>query len=65
MEIQRIEKKKVVERLDDPQWIIIDVRRHQEEQELKIKESISEDPEKVSAWADAYPLDKQIVLYCA
>ena len=53
--------------LDKPDILIIDVR-HDDQwagSELKIKGALREGYNDVKSWADKYPKDKLIVLYCA
>lgn len=52
----------------DPDVIILDVRLSKEwnDSKWKIQGAVREDPEKeVKAWADKYPKDKTLVLYCS
>lgn len=64
-EAPRMSKEELKERLDDQEVLIIDVRRHKEESETKIKNAHLEDPDRVDAWMNTYPQDKTIVLYCS
>ncbi len=53
--------------LNNPALSIIDVRYEKDWQEsdMKIKGAVREDYMRVETWADKYPKDKLIVLYCA
>lgn len=53
--------------LDNPNLTIIDVRYDKDwgEIDMKIKGAVREDYMRVETWADKYPKDKFIVLYCA
>jgi rhodanese-related sulfurtransferase len=54
-----------MERLADPEIIILDVRPEQQWKgtKLKIVGAIHEDPTAIESWAGKYPKDKTIVLY--
>ncbi len=54
-------------KLGQPEVIILDVRLGEEwtGSKMKIKGAIREDPEKIQSWADKYPKDKTVVLYCS
>jgi rhodanese-related sulfurtransferase len=47
--------------------VLIDVRAGKDwtESDTKIKGAVREDPKEFSSWADKYPKDKTLVLYCA
>jgi rhodanese-related sulfurtransferase len=64
MEIPRMPKVVLREKLEDPAVILIDVRRD-ESISAKIPGAVREDPEKVDQWEEKYPKDRQIVLYCS
>lgn len=53
--------------VDDPNIIILDVRRGKDwsSSEFKIKGAVYADPNDYSNWVGVYPKDKKIVLYCA
>jgi hypothetical protein len=53
--------------LGSPDLVIIDVRSGPDwkDSDSKIKGAIREDPEALQSWANKYPKDKTIVLYCA
>jgi hypothetical protein len=64
-EIPRITKDQLMDKLGDPEVIIIDVRPEQQwnSAKLKIVGAIHEDPAAIESWAGNYPKDKTIVLY--
>ena len=67
-EVPRMTKEELKEMLSKPDVIIIDVRATLDWQESgqKILGAVREDPDKVAkSWAEKYPKDKAIVLYCA
>jgi rhodanese-related sulfurtransferase len=53
--------------LGNPDLVIIDVRTQQNwaDSDLKIRGAVREDPESLDSWANKYPKDKTLVLYCA
>ena len=53
--------------LGDPQVVIIDVRQARDWQssEYKIQGAIRQEPSEFDTWADEYPKNKTLVLYCA
>ena len=53
--------------LDDPDILILDVRRGKDwkSSEFKIKGAIYAKPKAYDEWARTYPKTKKIVLYCA
>jgi predicted sulfurtransferase len=53
--------------LDDPDLLVLDVRRGKDwtSSEFKIKGATYAKPEAYDTWANTYPKDKKIVLYCA
>jgi hypothetical protein len=53
--------------LDSKDLILLDVRAGKDwsSSELKIVGAMREDPKDFDSWADKYPKDKKIVLYCA
>jgi len=61
----RITKDQLMDKLGDPEVIIIDVRPEQQwnSAKLKIVGAIHEDPAAIESWAGNYPKDKTIVLY--
>jgi len=64
-DVPRITKEELMEKLADPEVIIIDVRPEQQwkSSKLKILGAIHEDPVAIESWAGKYPKDKTIVLY--
>jgi predicted sulfurtransferase len=67
-EVPRMTKEELKEMLGKPDVIIIDVRATLDWQESgqKILGAVREDPDKAAkSWAEKYPKDKAIVLYCA
>ncbi len=65
--VPRITKEDLLQKMNDPNVAIIDVRTGFDWQKSneKIKGAVREDPERVKDWAKKYPLDKTLVLYCA
>jgi hypothetical protein len=53
--------------LDDPDLLVLDVRRGKDwtSSEFKIKGVTYAKPDAYDTWANTYPKDKKIVLYCA
>ncbi|UCF85519.1 MAG: hypothetical protein JSV50_07765 [Desulfobacteraceae bacterium] len=66
-EVPRMTKEELKSRLDDPDVVIVDVRigKDWKGSEFKIKGAVREDPTDFSTWAEKYPKDKTLVLYCA
>ncbi len=66
-EAPRITKEELKETLGNPDVIIIDLRlgRDWENNELRIKGALREDPGNVDSWISKYPKEKTLVLYCA
>ena len=66
-EAPRITKEDLKAMLGNPDWVIIDVRYGKDwtNSNLKIKGALREDPGAVDSWANKYPKDKTLVLYCA
>ena len=64
-DIPRITKQELMDKLADPEVIIIDVRPEQQwnSAKLKILGATHEDPTAIELWAEKYPKDKTIVLY--
>jgi hypothetical protein len=64
-DIPRITKEELMQKLADPEVIIIDVRPEQQwrNSKLKILGAIHEDSMDIESWAGKYPKDKTIVLY--
>lgn len=53
--------------LDDPELVILDVRRGKDwtSSEFKIQGAIYAEPKAYADWVGTYPPDKKYVLYCA
>jgi len=67
-EVPRIGAEELKALLGKPEVIIIDVRASGDwdNSRIKIQGAVREDPNKsAKSWADKYPKDKTIVLYCA
>jgi hypothetical protein len=60
-----ISKEELKDRLDDPNLIILDVRRPQDWKKsgIKIKGAVQENPHKFERWYSRYPKTKTIILY--
>ena len=65
-DVPKISKEELNAMLNNPDLIIIDVRRERDwkSSSLKIRGAIWEDFLEVDTWAQKYPKDKTIVLYC-
>jgi rhodanese-related sulfurtransferase len=65
-DVPKISTEELRAMLDRPDLIIIDVRieRDWKSSALKVKGAVWEDFLDVEAWAQRYPKDKTIVLYC-
>jgi len=63
----RITKEELKAELENPDVVILDVRRDKDwtDSDQKIKGAIREDGKEYKSWAENYPSDKKIVLYCA
>ena len=63
----RMSKDELRSMLGSADLVVIDVRTEKEwkKSDKKIIGSTWEDAEEVNAWADKYPKDKTIVLYCS
>ena len=66
-EVPRMTKEDLRSKLGNPDVIIIDVRVGGEwrASSEKIQGAIREEPDQVKAWADKFPKDKILVLYCS
>ena len=66
-EVARITKEELRAKLGDPDLVILDVRRGKDwsASDVKIKGAVRADPGDTAAWADKYPKEKTLVLYCA
>ncbi len=60
-------KEAVKEQLDNPDVTILDVRKGKswDDSLLKIKGAIRENSKKYKKWAEKYPKDKTLILYCS
>ncbi len=66
-EVSRMTKEELKSKLDNPDVVIVDVRvgKDWKGSEFKIKGAVRENPAEFSSWAEKYPKDKTLVLYCA
>lgn len=66
-EVPRMAKENLKGILDDPNVVVLDVRRSKDwnRSERKIKGAIRENPKLFESWAQKYSSDKTLVLYCA
>ncbi len=66
-DVNLITKEELKPLLENPDVIIVDVRypKHWTESDLRIKGAVREDYGEVKSWADKYPKDKPIIVYCA
>ncbi len=66
-EVPIITRDQLKSMLGNPDLTIIDVRYGLDwtESDVKIQGAVREDPVNVKSWADKYPKDRIIVLYCA
>ncbi len=66
-DVPRMTKEELKAMLGNSDLVIIDVRQRMDwaDSDLKIKGAVREDPGAVDSWADKYPKDKTLVLYCA
>lgn len=65
-EVPKISTVELNAMLNNPDLVIIDVRRERDwkSSSLKIRGAVWEDFLEVDTWAQKYPKDKTIVLYC-
>jgi len=65
-DVSKISKEELNAMLYDPDLLIIDVRRERDwkSSSLKIRGAVWEDFLEVDTWAQKYPKNKKIVLYC-
>ena len=65
-DVPKIKKEELNAMLNNPDLIIIDVRRERDwkSSSLKIRGALWEDFLDVDTWAQKYPKNKTIVLYC-
>lgn len=63
----RMTKDELKGMLGNPDLVIVDVRYVKDwtDSDLKIKGAAREDPKVFESWANKYPKNKTIVLYCA
>lgn len=67
-QVEKMSKEELKAMLGKPELVVIDVRQAADlaKSNQKIKGAVREDPKvEVKSWADKYPKDKTIVLYCA
>ena len=67
-EAPRITKEQLLAMMGNPEVVILDVRESGswKDSQWKIKGAMREDPTKdVKTWAEKYPQDKTLVLYCS
>jgi len=66
-DIPRITKEELKSMLGNPDVIILDIRSEDQWQAAneKIVRAIHEDPEEYESWANKYPKEKTLILYCA
>ncbi len=66
-EVSKIAKNELRAQLDNPDVIIVDLRKGYDWKgsEFKIKGAVRENPDAFNSWADKYPRDKTLVFYCA
>ena len=67
-QVEKMSKDELKAMLGKPELVVIDVRQAGDlvKSNLKIKGAVREDPKQdIKSWADKYPRDKTIVLYCA
>jgi rhodanese-related sulfurtransferase len=66
-DVPRISKEKLLSVLEHDDVVVIDVRQGKdwESSKWKIKGAIREDPKDVQSWANKYPKDRTLILYCA
>jgi rhodanese-related sulfurtransferase len=60
-------KEELKTQLDSPDIVILDVRTGGDwkTSEFKIKGAVRANPQEFDKWADVYPKNKKLVLYCA
>jgi len=65
--VPRISIEELKQQIDNPDFIIIDVRASHDwaDSTTKIKGSIREDPSGAASWIAKYPPNKTVVLYCS
>lgn len=60
----RMSKEEVLARIDDPDTVLIDVRKDKKEAKRKIKNAVLEEPEGVHCWSNKYGDERALILYC-
>jgi rhodanese-related sulfurtransferase len=65
-DVPRMTKDELKAMLGNPDLVIIDVRleRDWNKSDSKIKGAVREEPVHIESWANKYPKDKILVLYC-
>ena len=65
-DVPRMTKDELKAMLGNPDLVIIDVRleRDWNKSDSKIKGAVREEPIHIESWANKYPKDKILVLYC-
>jgi hypothetical protein len=65
LEVPRMTKEALMTKLDNPDVIILDVRKIKElnDSGIKIKSAVWEDSKNFESWGKKYPKEKTIVLY--
>jgi rhodanese-related sulfurtransferase len=63
----KITKEELLEKLNEPEVVVIDVRIGNEwkKSNWKIKGAMREDPEMLKSWVEKYSKDKTLVFYCS
>jgi hypothetical protein len=66
-EAPRINKDDVKDKLSQSDFIILDCRKKSdfEKSDTKIKGAVYEDPAKIDEWIGKYPVNSNLVIYCA
>lgn len=67
VEVPRMTKEKLKSELGSPNLVVVDVRTGKDwkASEVKIKDAIRGDTDKIEAWAKNYSKDTTLVIYCA
>ena len=66
-DVPKITKEELKAQLDSSDVMILDVRKGKDwkSSEFKIKGAIRANPKEFDKWAEAYPNNKTLILYCA
>lgn len=66
-EVALMTKDELKAMMDDPDIVILDVRKGKDwtSSEFKIKGAVYAEPKAYASWAGTYPKSKKFVLYCA